>query len=106
MNLHLQFYLVKSGSFWDCSIQEYSRFSFLFSKVMSHFGFRCLRSIVLRELLLHTPGYTAVGERCIEPRACPGDEGKKMFMCSVNIYTSIRSYHLHLLPEGPTEPLI
>jgi len=47
-------YLVKSDSLWDRVIQKYAQLpsSFL-TMVMGLLGFRCLRSSVVRDLMLH-----------------------------------------------------
>lgn len=91
-------YLVKSDSLWDRVIQKYAQLpsSFL-TMVMGLLGFRCLRSSVVRDLMLHVLLWPNDVQRPEHALGC----GDKMLLWSSNIYVSIRSYHLHPLPEGP-----
>lgn len=91
-------YLVKSDSGWNRVIQKYAQLpsSFL-TIVMGHLGLRCLRSAVVRDLMLHVLLWPSDVQR---PEHT-WDVGRKMLLWLSNIYISIRSYHLHPLPEGP-----
>lgn len=72
------------------------------SFLLSHYGYGTLRIEMLEECCCEGPDApcAAVAKWCTEARAYL-ECGEKLLLWLSNIYISIRSYHLHPLPEGP-----